>query len=264
MTSKSKWRIRYSNIKQNNASQILIKQKIKQQDKEKIQPITLSLIQKYSFTRKFRQELDSQSDSNSTVASETASQQDDTESIHSEALSTQPENQKLDVLELPENILMLKVFENPFCKAQTDHRKQIVLHLEQLEELDRIKVIQAERLSYKGLIKCDVDKLLEKYRNDRQMKDAKERMEQEMYLEYMDEIGVPSSERMMKSLDEFAKMDEFKQLHKQFQDIMKTQKEKSDIQDNKSDQLRKDVEKQVDEVMKRYSRQGSRRDERMN
>lgn len=38
-------------------------------------------------------------------------------------------------------------------------------------------------------------------------------MEQEMYLEYMDEIGVDSSQRMLKSLEEFAKIDEYKQLH---------------------------------------------------
>lgn len=31
-----------------------------------------------------------------------------------------------------------------------------------------------------------------------------------MYLEYMNEIGEESSDRMMKSLDEFAKLDEFK------------------------------------------------------
>jgi len=37
-----------------------------------------------------------------------------------------------------------------------------------------------------------------------------------MYLEYMDEIGVESSERMLKSLEEFSKIDEFKLLHKQF------------------------------------------------
>lgn len=43
----------------------------------------------------------------------------------------------------------------------------------------------------------------------------------------MDEIGVESSERMLKSLEEFSKIDEFKLLHKQFQDIMNTHKEKS-------------------------------------
>lgn len=37
--------------------------------------------------------------------------------------------------------MVLKVFENPFCKTQKDYRKLLVLRLELLEELDRIKVI---------------------------------------------------------------------------------------------------------------------------
>ena len=45
-------------------------------------------------------------------------------------------------------------------------------------------------------------------------------MEQEMYLEYMEEIGVDSSDRLMKSLNEFAKLEEFTDLHKQFKSIL--------------------------------------------
>jgi hypothetical protein len=53
---------------------------------------------------------------------------------------------------------------NPCIKAKKDYRKQVVLYLNLLEELDKIKVIQAERLAYKGLVKVDVNKLIEKYR----------------------------------------------------------------------------------------------------
>jgi hypothetical protein len=35
------------------------------------------------------------------------------------------------------------------------------MHLTKLEELDKVKVIQAERLAYKGLIRVDVDKIIE-------------------------------------------------------------------------------------------------------
>lgn len=52
------------------------------------------------------------------------------------------------------------------------------------------------------------------------MKDARERMEQEMYAEYMSEMGVESSDRMLKNLEEFAKLEEFNELHKQFRDII--------------------------------------------
>jgi hypothetical protein len=34
-------------------------------------------------------------------------------------------------------------------------------------------------------------------------------MEQELYLEHMQELGHESAERMQKSLEEFAKLDEF-------------------------------------------------------
>jgi hypothetical protein len=37
-------------------------------------------------------------------------------------------------------------------------------------------------------------------------------MERDLYLDFMEEKGQESQQRMMKSLDEFAKMDEFTQL----------------------------------------------------
>jgi hypothetical protein len=42
-----------------------------------------------------------------------------------------------------------------------------------LEEFDRIKVVQAERMAYKGLVKVDVEKLLNGYKTERADKDAK-------------------------------------------------------------------------------------------
>lgn len=66
-----------------------------------------------------------------------------------------------DVKELPaESLMILKLNGNPV----SDYRKKVVLHLTKLEELDRIKVIEAERLAYRGLIKIDVEKLIEQYR----------------------------------------------------------------------------------------------------
>jgi hypothetical protein len=86
------------------------------------------------------------------------------------------------------------------------------LNCPRLEELDRIKVLEAERLAYRGLIKLDVEQLVERYRRERLEKDAKDKMERELYLDFMQEKGLESQERMMKSLDEFAKMDEFDNL----------------------------------------------------
>ena len=99
------------------------------------------------------------------------------------------------------------------------------MHALKLEELDRIKVIEAERLAYRGLIRIDVDKLLESYRVERQDRDAKDRMERDLYLDFMQEKGEESQARMMKSLDEFSKMEEFESMQKQMTGILAEHKE---------------------------------------
>lgn len=106
--------------------------------------------------------------------------------------------------------MILKLQNNPI--SSKDYRKRVVLHCTKLEELDRIKVIEAERLAYRGLIKIDVDKLIEQYRLERQDADAKEKMERELYLDFMEHKGEEAQQRMMKSLDEFAKLEEFERL----------------------------------------------------
>ena len=138
----------------------------------------------------------------------------------------------------------------------------MVMGLERLEDLDRVKVVQAERMAYKGLIKIDVEKLLEKYRQERAEADAKDRMEKELYLEFMEDSGVDSSQRMMKALEDFAKMDEFNELHSQFKGIMQDYKVKKDEQEIKQCEVRASVDKQVTEVNKRYddSREQNRRE----
>lgn len=135
---------------------------------------------------------------------------------------------EFDVAELPENIMIMKMVDNP-CTKLEDYRKNVVVHLNLLEEFDRIKVIQAERLHYRGLIRIDVGALIEKYRLERKEKDMKAKIEKEMYLDYMEEMGVSSSDRMIKSLNEFGKIDEFIDLHKSFKNIIDSHTEKSDI-----------------------------------
>lgn len=63
-----------------------------------------------------------------------------------------------------------------------------------------------------------------------------------------------SSERMMNALEDFAKMDEFKDLHKQFNTIIKDYHVKRDEQGVRSEETKKEVEKKVGQVMERYSR----------
>ena len=109
-----------------------------------------------------------------------------------------------------ENMMILKLHGNPL--ESNSYRKRIVLAMPKLEELDRTKVVQAERLFYRGLIKIDIDKLLEEYRRERGESDAKDKMERDLYLEFMEDKGQESQQRMMNSLDEFAKLDEFESL----------------------------------------------------
>ena len=69
-------------------------------------------------------------------------------------------------------------------------------------------------MAYKGLVRVDVEKLLEAYKTERADKDAKQKMERELYLDFMQEKGLESQQRMMNSLEDFAKLDEFTSLKK--------------------------------------------------
>ena len=109
-------------------------------------------------------------------------------------------------------------------------------------------------------MRCDVPKLLESYRIERADKDAKERMERDLYLDFMQEKGQESQQRMMKSLDEFAKMDEFTQLKQQFTDLLSEHKTQKEMLLTSQMMKTKEIDARVDEVNERYSRQSSRKD----
>jgi hypothetical protein len=51
-------------------------------------------------------------------------------------------------------------------------------------------------------------------------------MERDLYLDFMQEKGLESQTRMMKSLEEFAKLEEFEVLKNKFTKIMSEHKEK--------------------------------------
>ena len=80
-------------------------------------------------------------------------------------------------------------------------------------------------MAYRGLVKVDVERLLEGYRRERSEQDAKDKVERELYLEYMMDKGQESQDRMMKSLEEFARLDEFETLKTQFTDILAEHKQ---------------------------------------
>ena len=96
---------------------------------------------------------------------------------------------ELDVKQLPPNLMILKLSGNP-CTNNPNYRKNVVTGLPSLEELDKLKVLPSERLTYQGLIKnVNVEELLAKLQKERKEEDARDKMEKELYVEYMESIG---------------------------------------------------------------------------
>ena len=118
-----------------------------------------------------------------------------------------------DLNELPPNLLSLKLIGNPFEQRATEsgqlskYRKPFVLHLQLLEQLDKIEVMPAERMSYIGTInrRINIDQMLrEKVRNDEIRKQGF-KLQQELRIEIKREQGKSDVEIVSESLDEFAK-----------------------------------------------------------
>ena len=113
----------------------------------------------------------------------------------------------IDIQNLPESIIYLKMSNNPFCE-DVFYRKAAILHLPLLDEFDRIKVVAAERMTYMGLItNVDVPTLLEKYEVERQEQDARDKMEAELYTEMMEERGLKNN--LEENLEKFGQLSEF-------------------------------------------------------
>ena len=60
-----------------------------------------------------------------------------------------------EVAYLPKNLFALKLLGNPLCQEgahRFSYRKDFVLALENLDTFDKLEVLPAERMSYKGLL----------------------------------------------------------------------------------------------------------------
>lgn len=112
--------------------------------------------------------------------------------------------------DLPKSIIILRMDDNPFEKQDPkEYRKNSVLALNFLTELDKIKVIEAERLYYRGLLppqlKFSVEKKIAQFKEERLEEEAKEKLESELYREMMEDKGVSITERIGNNLDVFQK-----------------------------------------------------------
>ena len=73
-----------------------------------------------------------------------------------------------DPKEFPKSLLILKMQGNPCTTEMPDYRKSLVTALPLLEELDRIKVVAAERVAYMGMMPgLDVEQMLVKFKKER-------------------------------------------------------------------------------------------------
>ena len=108
--------------------------------------------------------------------------------------------------DLPKSLIILRMNDNPCEKADPkEYRKKSVLSLSYLTELDKIKVIEAERLYYRGLLppqlKFSVEKKIAQFKEERREEEAKEKLEAELYREMMEDKGVSVTERIGNNLD---------------------------------------------------------------
>lgn len=90
------------------------------------------------------------------------------------------------------------------------YRKQFVLHLTKLIDLDKLEIVAAERMFYQGIISRRIninEMLIGKKKND-QIRAQTDKLESELRVEIKREQGKNNTEIVAESLDEFAKMDE--------------------------------------------------------
>lgn len=108
---------------------------------------------------------------------------------------------------MPENLLALKLQGNPLVTEGANkftYRRDFILALENLEELDRLKVLPAERLNYQGLLpKVKIMNLLTDLELKTQQDESYLRLEIEIQQERQADLGKSSKEVMIESLEEF-------------------------------------------------------------
>lgn len=118
--------------------------------------------------------------------------------------------------ELPPNLLALKMIGNPIeqqavaIKELAAYRKPFVLHLKLLEDMDKIEIDPAERMSYEGNLprRINVDKMLETKIKSATVRRQGIKVENELKIELKRDQGKNNVEIVSESLNEFAKMDE--------------------------------------------------------
>ena len=113
-------------------------------------------------------------------------------------------------------MLSLKLKGNPIEQQASEsgrlaaYRKPFVLHLTQLEDLDKLEIVAAERMSYLGTLprSVNIEEMLRRKIRDDEIRKQGFKLQTELQVEIKREQGKDNTEIVTESLDEFAKMDE--------------------------------------------------------
>ena len=163
---------------------------------------------------------------------------------------------------LPTSITIIKLNDNPIETEDPAYRKKCVVGLQWLTEMDKIKVVAAERLVYLGLMpasRFNIKEKLEEFKREKKEAEAKERMEFELYVEMHDERGITSSQRITENLQKYAALDGEEKLQAQFGEMMHKMKGAQGlIHAGHKDRFAL-IEKQFDKVLTRYPGSAQRR-----
>merc|ERR1711935_710946 len=93
--------------------------------------------------------------------------------------------------ELPKGLQIVRMNDNPVEQNDKKYREKLIVALDDLVELDRLQVIQAERLLYKGLLPKhlhpQVNNRLKQLRKEKMEQEAREKLEFEVQAEMMED-----------------------------------------------------------------------------
>ena len=116
------------------------------------------------------------------------------------------------------------------CGELSAYRKPFVLHLSELEDLDKIEIVAAERMSYQGTLprRININEMLTKKVREDQIRKQGFRLQSELRVEIKRDAGKGNTEIVAESLDEFAKMDEMDGWLENLSEMMVRQEERSE------------------------------------
>ena len=159
---------------------------------------------------------------------------------------------------LPKSLIILSLQENPLTREsdnQFAYRKPYVLELPELEEMDSVNVIAAERLSYQGLLpKVNIYKMLNEMETKKAQEQANWQLEVELSREIKMEGGKTQREIMDENLDDYAKLDEFAEMDDIVSGMLERHEGAKKEQDSETKARKEKIQQRVDKVSQKYGR----------